>query len=130
MATSLMMTSTIAARRVAIAFYGLLLVASLVGMTSALAPTVPVATWLRVDGIVHTFIPMLIFLATVFWRQLKSDFSWSLLVQVFLTGGFLFGSALNHAFPERAFWFALPHLVLALIFAGFNLARSSRSGSY
>jgi len=69
---------------------------------------------------------MTLFMATVIWRQLKNSFVWTLLLQVVVTGGLLFGSAINHAFPEEAVWYAIPHLALAVVFIVLNIVVSVR----
>jgi hypothetical protein len=59
--------------------------------------------------------------ATAFLLQLREPYSWTLLGQVLVAGGLLIGSAINHAFPDRAAWFAIPHLVVVAVFLVVNL---------
>ena len=118
------MTGTsLLAKRLAVAFYGMLVLVSAMGVVSALQSlsTESRSTWSSFDSLAHSFLPMTVFMVTALARQLRTAFAWTLLVQVFVTGGLLFGSAMNHAFPEKAVWYALPHVVLALVFTGANL---------
>lgn len=126
METTLTMATSNVAKRLIVVAYGVIAIISALGVVSAVQSwsTVPISTWLRFDGLSHSFVPMLVFIATALWRQIKTKFSWALFLQVLLVGGLLGGSAINHAFPEKAIWYAFPHLVLALVFIGVNLGQT------
>jgi len=109
------------ARSAAMGAYAIVAVVCLAGAFSAMSGFIARAETLWTpDRLAHTFIFMLLVVASALALQYRRPFSWPLLMQVLVTGALLALSTLNHGFPERSVYFAVPHIVLAVVFATMN----------
>jgi hypothetical protein len=87
---------------------------------STLSSHTDIQVW-QPDTFAQIGVVMFALMVTVVWLQARQPFSWVLMAEVGVAGALLFLTFLNHAFPEKSRLFAVPHLVVGVIFIGWNL---------
>jgi hypothetical protein len=76
--------------------------------------------------VAYTFVPMMILMIGALRAQLTAGrVVWILVPTVLSAAGLLFFALVAHGFPERARLFAVPHLLIALPFGIWLMARKS-----